>query len=154
MLIEIVCVCRRPPAWVSTMTSDYAKRLARHLALQLRYVAPGPESATREVRRRDEASRVEKILRPGSLVVALDCGGDPLSSMDLATRLDIWRQSQSAVTLLIGGADGLDPDLMARASQRWSLSNLTLPHLLVQIIVTEQIYRAWSILEGHPYHRA
>ena len=86
--------------------------------------------------------------------MALDVTGDALSSPELAGWLGEWRTRHTDVTLLIGGADGLDTGLRERAAQRWSLSRLTLPHLLVQIIVAEQIYRAWSILEGHPYHRA
>lgn len=154
MQVEIVSVCRRPPAWVSAATGDYAKRLARHLELRQRHVAPGPDTVGPAVRRRDEAQRVAKILRPATHLVALDLGGEALSSPDLATWLGDWRTRHDQVTLLIGGADGLDAGLLERAAQRWSLSRLTLPHLLVQVIVAEQIYRAWSILEGHPYHRA
>lgn len=154
MLLEILCVCRRPPAWVSDVTDDYAKRLARQHELRLRHVAPGPDSADAATRRRDEGQRMGKLLRADAHVVALDVGGSQPDSETLATWLDDWRARHSAVALLIGGADGLDPNLLARAAQRWSLSKLTLPHLLVQVIVAEQLYRAWTILEGHPYHRA
>lgn len=153
LALDVISVCRRPPPWVTELTLDYAARLTRHLTLRFRHVAPGADSLAATERKRDEAARVAKLIAPGTHVVALEIGGTPLSSPALAEWLSGWRAEQRPVALVIGGADGLDPSLCRRAAQRWSLSNLTLPHLLVQVVVAEQVYRAWTILAGHPYHR-
>lgn len=154
LALDVISVCRRPPPWVSEVTSDYAARLAQQVAMRFRYVAPAADSRAADSRKRDEAARVSRLMAPTTHVVALDIGGAPLSSVELAGWLREWRSAGRAVALLIGGADGLDAALTRRAAQRWSLSNLTLPHLLVQVVVAEQVYRAWTILAGHPYHRA
>ena len=154
MIVDVLCVCRRPPAWVTSATADYAKRLARHIELRFRYFAPGPDSAGPTARKREEAQRLLKALQLGTHLVALDEHGSEQTSVGFAQRLADWRARSDHVSLAIGGADGLDSTLLAAAAERWSLSQLTLPHLLVQIMVAEQLYRAWSILEGHPYHRA
>lgn len=154
LALDVIGVCRRPPPWVTELTADYAARLARHLTLRFRYVAPGADSLAAAVRKRDEAARVVKLIAPGTHVVVLEIGGTPLSSPALAGWLSDWRAGQRAVALVIGGADGLDATLSRRAAQHWSLSNLTLPHQFVQVVVAEQVYRAWTILAGHPYHRA
>jgi 23S rRNA (pseudouridine1915-N3)-methyltransferase len=154
MVVELLSVCRRPPAWVAAATADYARRLAPAIALRFRQIAPGPDSATSAVRRRDEARRLRAALGRASHVVALDEGGEELTSPGLASWLAAWRERTPHVTLIVGGADGLDASIQDSAAQRWSLSRLTLPHLLVQIVVAEQLYRAWTIIEHHPYHRA
>ena len=154
MMVEVLCVCRRPPAWVTDATADYAQRLGRHIGLKFRYLAPEREGAAGAMRCRDEGQRVLKSLRAGTHLVALDERGDEHTSAGLASALARWRERFAHVTFAIGGADGFDSAVLEQASERWSLSRLTLPHLLVQIVVAEQIYRAWSILEGHPYHRA
>jgi len=139
---------------VREATADYARRLPRDLRLDFSYLAPGRDSLSPAERRRDEAERLGKRLRPGVRRVALDGGGIQGDSAEVARWLGQWRTAGGDVALVIGGADGLDAGLLDRADQRWSLSRLTLPHLLVQLVVAEQLYRAWSILEGHPYHRA
>ena len=154
MIIEVLSVCRRPPAWVNDVANEYAKRLAGDVRLSFKHVAPGHAAATIETRRKDEAKRLTKALKPDTHVIALDMFGDAHSSESLAKRLDAWRTEFDRVALVIGGPDGLEPEFLTRAAGRWSLSKLTLPHLFVQVIVAEQIYRAWTILEGHPYHRA
>lgn len=154
MLIEVVCVCRRPPRWVSEVTSDYARRLPRDLRLEFTFVAPAGDSLPSAERKRDEARRIGKRVAADSAVIALDGGGEEVDSAGLAGWLEHWRAEHSRLSLVIGGADGLDAELLATARRRWSLSRLTLPHLLVQVLVAEQLYRAWSILNGHPYHRA
>lgn len=92
-------------------------------------------------------------IKPGAIVIALDTGGNIWSTQQLATNLSSWHEQYGAVQLLIGGPDGLDNSCLERASQTWSLSNLTFPHFMVRMIVAEQVYRAWSILNNHPYHR-
>ena len=153
MLIEVLCVCRRPPAWVVEVCADYSKRLARSDELRFRYLNPGPDGADSVVRRRDEGQRIIKALKSGTHLVALDERGEELTSVELATRLGSWRERHGHVSLAVGGADGFDAQVLGAAAERWSLSRLTLPHLFVQVVVAEQIYRAASILAGHPYHR-
>jgi 23S rRNA (pseudouridine1915-N3)-methyltransferase len=153
MVVELLCVCRRPPAWVAEVCADYAKRLARSDELRFRFLTPGPDGADSLVRRREEGVRIIKALKPGTHVVALDERGDEHSSVELAARFGGWREHHTHMSFVIGGADGFDASVLAAANERWSLSRLTLPHLLVQVIVAEQLYRAASILAGHPYHR-
>ena len=153
MIVEVLCVCRRPPAWVAAVCADYAKRLARGDALRFRFLKPGPDAADNVVRRRCEGADILNALKAGSYLVALDERGDELNSVELAARFGVWRERHAHLSLVIGGADGFDAAVLAAAAERWSLSRLTLPHLLVQVVVAEQIYRAASILAGHPYHR-
>ena len=100
-----------------------------------------------------EAAKILKATADSSLVVALHEKGSPWSTRDLAKELNRWRLEHNQVTMVIGGPDGLAPECLKRANLHWSLSNLTLPHGLVRIVVAEQIYRAWTIIQGHPYHR-
>jgi 23S rRNA (pseudouridine1915-N3)-methyltransferase len=100
-----------------------------------------------------EGEKMLAALPKGARVVALDVKGRPWSTEVLSRELDAWRHDGRDVALLVGGPEGLAPECVARAEQRWSLSNLTLPHPLVRIVVAEQLYRAWSILHNHPYHR-
>ena len=146
-------MCRRPPAWVTYACADYAKRMARSDQLRFRFLNPGQDGADSVVRRRDEGTRIIKALQAGSHVVVLDERGDERSSIEFAARYGAWREHHARLSLVIGGADGFDPSVLAAAAERWSLSRLTLPHLLVQVVVAEQLYRAASILAGHPYHR-
>jgi 23S rRNA (pseudouridine1915-N3)-methyltransferase len=153
MVVDVLCVCRRPPAWITQACADYAKRLARSDELRFRFLNPGPDGVDSVVRRREEGSRISKALKAGSYLIALDERGEELSSVELAARFGVWRERFTHLSLVIGGADGFDPSVLTAAAERWSLSRLTLPHLLVQVVVAEQIYRAASILAGHPYHR-
>ena len=132
---------------------EYAKRLVGDITLTFKYVAPGRATASAAERRAEEAKRLIKALKPDTHLIALDMQGEEKTSEALAKRLDAWRRDFDRVALVIGGPDGLGSAIKTRAASCWSLSKLTLPHLLVQIIVAEQIYRAWTILERHPYHR-
>ncbi|MGE0486742.1 MAG: 23S rRNA (pseudouridine(1915)-N(3))-methyltransferase RlmH [Gammaproteobacteria bacterium] len=154
MRLDVLCVCRRPPRWVVEVTADYARRLPRGIELSFHYVAPGGDALASVERRRDEAARVLKRLRAGTPVVALDVGGDEVDSPGVARWLSDWRARDAELAFVVGGADGHGDAVLERSRQRWSLSRLTLPHLLVQVVLAEQIYRAWTILDGHPYHRA
>ena len=153
MVVDVLCVCRRPPAWVVETCADYGKRLGRQVELRFRYLNPGPDGADSAVRRRDEAQRLRKALVAGTHLVTLDERGEEWTSVEFATRFSRWREHHPHLTLAVGGADGFDADFLAGAAERWSLSRLTLPHLFVQVVVAEQLFRAASILAGHPYHR-
>jgi 23S rRNA (pseudouridine1915-N3)-methyltransferase len=154
MLIEVLCVCRRPPAWVATATAEYAKRLPRELRLDFSFMAPAGSAINAAQRRQDEGARLLKRVPNGVPLIALDDGGTAHTSEAFAAQLLDLRREHRKLALVIGGADGLDNAVFARALSRWSLSRLTLPHLLIQVVLAEQIYRAWTISEGHPYHRA
>ena len=143
------------PDWVESGYRDYAKRLPPECSLNLIEVEPrrrgktaGPEQA-----RADEAERILKSIPKGAGVTALDGRGEAWSTEELACRMAVWLSEGHDRALLVGGPDGLADDCLARADQRWSLSNLTFPHALVRVILAEQVYRAWSLLNGHPYHR-
>ena len=154
MRIKILSISERQPEWVQMACADYARRLPKHLApiwIDL------PLARHREDRQRakdDEAARLVAALPKSAQVVALDEHGSAWTSLELSAQLQRWQSSGKDIALLIGGPDGLSAPLLARAEQRWSLSHLTLPHAMVRVLLIEQLYRASSILAGHPYHRA
>lgn len=156
MKLWLVAVGQRLPRWVDEAFSDYAKRLPPETPLILREIRAetrGSSISADAVMER-EAQRIEAAIPPGARVVALDEHGDRLTSAALARELDRWRQDGRDVALLIGGADGLAPRIKQRADTLLRLSDLTLPHGLARVLLAEQLYRAHSLLSGHPYHRA
>ncbi|WP_434111972.1 23S rRNA (pseudouridine(1915)-N(3))-methyltransferase RlmH [Methylocaldum sp. GT1TLB] len=155
MRIHLVAVGNRMPDWVTEAYSEYAKRLPRECELVLKEIAPAKRGKNADIVRltEDEGERMLAALPRDVHVVALDVAGKEWSTPDLAAALAHWLESGRDVALLVGGPDGLSPACLERANQRWSLSKLTFPHPVVRIIVAEQIYRAWSILQHHPYHR-
>jgi 23S rRNA (pseudouridine1915-N3)-methyltransferase len=155
MQIHLMAVGNRMPVWVTEAYSEYAKRLPRECELVLKEIAPAKRGKNADIARLtdDEGERMLAALPRDVHVVALDVAGKEWSTPDLAGTLAQWLENGRDVALLVGGPDGLAPACLKRANQRWSLSKLTFPHPLVRIIVAEQIYRAWSILQHHPYHR-
>lgn len=143
------------PAWVAQGYAEYARRLPADCALRLVEIPAGKRGKGADIARitQQEGEKMLAALPKGARVVALDVKGRPWSTEVLSRELDAWRHDGRDVALLVGGPEGLAPECVARAEQRWSLSNLTLPHPLVRIVVAEQLYRAWSILHNHPYHR-
>lgn len=144
------------PGWVAAGFAEYAGRLPRESALSLieiplarRTKTLAPDTAVAA-----EGERMLAKIRRDDFVVALDVGGKAVSTEALARRFGDWLQDGRDRAFLIGGPDGLASDCLARADWRWSLSPLTLPHGLVRVVVAEALYRAWSLLQGHPYHRA
>lgn len=155
MKIRLIAVGQRPPAWVADGFSDYARRLPREMPLMLVEVAPATRrNLPAERARQLEAERLLAQVGDKDRVIALDVKGRTLSTETLARKLDDWRMDGNDLAFLIGGADGLDARCLDRADERLSLSALTFPHALVRVIVAEQLYRAWTVLTGHPYHRA
>jgi 23S rRNA (pseudouridine1915-N3)-methyltransferase len=152
----MVAVGERPPEWVATGFSEYQKRLSHWLPLELVEVAPGLRGKGRDAARAtaDEGARVLAALPRDVHAVVLDGGGKAWSSEQLAQRLEHWRQQGRDLAFLIGGPEGHAPGVLAVAAERWSLGPLTLPHMLVRLVVAEQLYRAASLLANHPYHRA
>ena len=155
MRISIVAVGTRMPAWVNQGVAQYCQRLPRELKLQWREIPlarRGRDSRPEQLRRR-EGEQLLKAVPAGDRIVALDVSGERLSTAALARRLGDWQMSGDNYSMLIGGPDGLDPGCLQRAASTWSLSDLTLPHPLVRILLAEQLYRAWTITVNHPYHR-
>ena len=154
--LSLITASNRQPEWVDAGTDDYAKRLRGRCTLEIKTVPLARRTATTPVDRamQDEGERMLVQVPPGAHVVALLEHGKPWSTKDLAAKLESWMQRGAPVALLVGGPDGLSPGCVARANERWALSNLTLPHGLVRVVAAEALYRAWSLLENHPYHRA
>ncbi|WP_111414212.1 23S rRNA (pseudouridine(1915)-N(3))-methyltransferase RlmH [Billgrantia lactosivorans] len=155
MRIRLLAVGTRMPGWVSEGVEEYRKRLPRDFALEIEEIAPGQRGKNADTARAValEAKRIRERLRGDELTVALEVGGKPWSTERLAREAEAWRLEGRDVVLLVGGPDGLAPELSAAADRRWSLSPLTLPHPLVRVILAEQLYRAWTLMVGHPYHR-
>lgn len=155
MQIRLIAVGQRQPAWVEAGYREYANRLPKECALTLMEVAASRRTKGSSLDRilAEEGARIRAAIPQGGRLVALDERGKPWRTRDLALRLQDWLMDGREVALCIGGPDGLDPTLKAEAELAWSLSPLTLPHGLVRVIVAEALYRAWSLLQGHPYHR-
>ena len=154
MKLLVVAVGQRVPDWASTAWDDYAKRFPPELRLELKAVKTEPRgSRTVDQLMAAERERIEAAIPRGTHVVALDERGTALTTAALAARLKAWQLDAADVALVIGGPDGLDPAFRAAAHERVRLSDLTLPHAMVRVLLAEQLYRAWSINAGHPYHR-
>jgi 23S rRNA (pseudouridine1915-N3)-methyltransferase len=153
MRARIVAIGERMPAWVADGFAEYRKRLGRELPLEL--IEIKPPARGRDLRRAmaEEGEALLAAVPRDALVIALDGRGSSWSSEQLAEELKRWRMDGRDVAFLIGGADGHAEAILQRANQRWSLGPLTLPHMLVRLLVAEQLYRATTILAGHPYHR-
>ena len=154
MRLLVVAVGQRVPDWAQTAWDDYAKRFPPELRLELKAVKTEPRaSKTLATLLAAERERIEAAIPKGARIVALDERGTALTTVALAAKLKHWPLENDAVALLIGGPDGLDPGLRQAAHERIRLSDLTLPHAMVRVLLAEQLYRAWSINAGHPYHR-
>lgn len=156
MRLDLIAIGKRMPDWVAQGFAEYAERLPRELELNLQAL-PGPSGAksmdtTTLLRREGEA--LLKAIPGEARVILLDERGKSIDTKGLAKRLESWQADGRDVALVIGGAAGLDDAVRARAEWAWSLSPLTFPHMLVRVLVAEQLYRAWSLLNNHPYHRA
>jgi 23S rRNA (pseudouridine1915-N3)-methyltransferase len=150
----IVAVGQRVPDWAQTAWDDYAKRFPPELRVELKAVKTEPRgSRTVEQLMAAERKRIEEAIPKGTRIVALDERGTPLSTMALAAKLKDWQLGGDDVALVIGGPDGLEPAFRQAAHERIRLSDLTLPHAMVRVLLVEQLYRAWSINANHPYHR-
>ena len=155
MKLLVIAVGQRMPGWAQTAWADYAKRFPPELRLELKAIKTEPRSGGRTTEQimTAERQRIEAAIPSGTHVVALDERGSALTTAALAAKLSQWQGQGGDVALLIGGPDGLHPALRQAAHERIRLSDLTLPHAMVRVLLVEQLYRAWSINAGHPYHR-
>ena len=155
MKLWLVAVGQRPAAWVELAFHDYAKRFPPEFRLELKACKAEPRSAGRSTAQMlaAEAGRIEAALPAGARRVVLDEHGQRASSVELAQRIGAWQRDGRDVAFVIGGPDGLDSRLKASADETLRLSDLTLPHGLVRVLLAEALYRAWSLRAGHPYHR-
>ncbi len=154
MKLVLVAVGTRPPAWADSAYEDYAKRFPPEMRLALKAVKAEPrDSRTAAQMMAAEAKRIDAAIPRGARLVALDEHGTRVTSRQLADRLLDWQRDGRDVAMLVGGPDGLDPVLKARCDETLRLSDLTLPHAFVRVLLAEALYRAWSITANHPYHR-
>lgn len=155
MKVRLLTVSNRQPRWVQEGCAEYEKRLPRAWQFQLVEVRPAPRTGGADAAkvRREEAARVRKALPKNALLVALDERGAAWTTDQLAARVEQWQQLGRDLAFVIGGADGLDPDLRARADHCLSLSPMVMPHGLVRVVFVEQLYRASTVIAGHPYHK-
>ena len=154
MRLTIVAVGQKVPAWAQTAYDDYAKRFPPELRVDLKAVKTEPRaSKTLENLLAAERQRIEAVVPKGTRIVALDERGTALTTLALSEKLLAWQREADDVAIVIGGPDGLDPGFKQAAHERLRLSDLTLPHAMVRVLLIEQLYRAWSISVNHPYHR-
>ncbi len=152
--LQIITVGHKPPDWISNGFHDYARRMPRELPIMLTEVRPALHSGNSADRaRQTEAERILAAVPSGGVKVALDERGKAISTAQLASQIEDWMSQGRDVCFLIGGADGLDDAVKSKADLVLSLSNMTLPHALVRVVLAEQLYRAMSIIRNHPYHR-
>jgi 23S rRNA (pseudouridine1915-N3)-methyltransferase len=155
MQLIIAAVGHKMPAWIETGFQEYAKRMPPECKLVLKEIKPIDRASNKnaEAVMAQERTRIEAVLPKGGRMIALDERGQDLTTMQMSQLLTQWQQQGGDVTFVIGGADGLDVDLKKNADMLIRISSLTLPHGLVRVLLAEQLYRAWSITQNHPYHR-
>ncbi|EJN01775.1 23S rRNA (pseudouridine(1915)-N(3))-methyltransferase RlmH [Herbaspirillum sp. YR522] len=156
MQLVIAAVGHKMPAWIETGFQEYAKRMPPDCRIQLKEIKPVDRSGSRtaDTVMAQERSRIEAALPKGARIIALDERGRDWTTIQLSQQLQHWQQDGRDVAFVIGGADGLDPAFKAGADTLIRISSMTLPHGMVRVLLAEQLYRAWSITQNHPYHRA
>lgn len=156
MKIKVLTIGTKMPAWVNEGVREYVKRLPRDMALEIIELPLAARARNADLQRliQKEADSMMAHIQPNDHVVALEVSGQNWSTEKLAANLETWQMSGQNVVILIGGPDGLGEVCRQRANQQWSLSALTFPHPIVRVVLAEQLYRAWTITQHHPYHRA
>jgi 23S rRNA (pseudouridine1915-N3)-methyltransferase len=152
--LRILSVGHKMPDWVEDGCKEYLKRMPRECSVEIVEIRPDKRAAGKNAIQVQEAESKRILEAAGrDYLIALDEHGQEVTTLQLAGRMQKWLGDGRDVSLVIGGADGLHPDIKTRADWLWSLSKLTLPHAMVRILLAEQLYRAWSVLNNHPYHR-
>ena len=143
------------PKWVSTGCDEYLRRFPSDLSVTVTEIPPGKRGKNADIPRilEKEGELMLKAVKKGNRVVTLEVKGKPWTTPQLADQLTTWMHDGRDVSLLVGGPEGLAPACIQASEQRWSLSPLTLPHPMVRVILAESLYRAWSVIQNHPYHR-
>ena len=156
MKIQLLAVGQKMPAWVDAGYNEYAQRMPTEVRVELKEIVAGKRGKNADIARlvHEEGQRLQAAIPKSAHIVALDVKGKSFSTEQLAVRLGEWMQSGQDVALLVGGPEGLSTACRDLAHEHWSLSTLTFPHPLVRILIAEQLYRAWTVLKNHPYHRA
>jgi 23S rRNA (pseudouridine1915-N3)-methyltransferase len=155
MVIHFITVGQKMPKWVQEGYTEYAKRLPKACTLKLVELpmAQRGKTGSADVYKAEEAKRILAAIPKGARLIILDEHGQQVTTKGLADKLEEWLGGGQDVALIVGGPDGLEESLIQQAQWKWGLSNLTMPHPMVRILVAEQIYRAWSVINNHPYHR-
>ncbi len=155
MRIKLITVGTRMPGWVEQGYGEYTKRMPKEMSVELLELPLGHRGKGADLARaiQKEGDQMLAAIPAADKVIALDVLGKSWSTEQLAGQLSDWQMDGGNISLLVGGPDGLDPRCLQRAERKWSLSALTLPHPLVRVLLAEQLYRAWTILKGHPYHK-
>lgn len=155
MKIRVYAVGTKMPKWVQQAWQEFTKRMPKECLVELHEIKPEHRNQSKTIKQimAAEANRIDQSIPAHSWRVILDEHGKDINTQDLANYLDNWLNLGTDIAIIIGGPDGLDSDIKRTANQTIRLSSLTLPHPMVRVIVAEQLYRAWSILNNHPYHR-
>ncbi|ORU91978.1 MAG: 23S rRNA (pseudouridine(1915)-N(3))-methyltransferase RlmH [Cycloclasticus sp. symbiont of Bathymodiolus heckerae] len=155
MKLKILAVGQKMPGWVASGYQEYAKRMPRECSLELIEIAPGKRTKQSNLPKvvEDEGKRILSTIKQSDYVVALEVKGRQWSTEGLAKKLADWQGVTPSIVFIIGGPDGLSSECLKRANEQWCLSQLTFPHPLVRVVLVEQLYRGWSLMNNHPYHR-
>jgi len=153
--INLIAIGQKMPAWVNSGYSEYSRRLSQDCKLELTEIPASKRTKNSDLEkiREDEGDKILSAIGKGNRVVALEVKGKAWSTEQLSNQMRNWLQGGQDISLLVGGPEGMSQRCRDRADQLWSLSPLTLPHPLVRVLLAEQLYRAWSIIKNHPYHR-
>ena len=155
MKVHLIAVGKKMPEWINSGYAEFSKRMPPELQIDLIEITPSVRNKTTPTEKniKEEGKRIQSAIPANSRLIVLDEKGKNFSSIALSKKMESWLPMGQDIVLVIGGADGIDPKIKQQADEKWSLSSFTLPHALVRVVVAEQLYRAWSILKGHPYHR-
>lgn len=155
MKIHLLAVGKKMPEWINTGFSEFSKRLPPELQINLLEITPSIRKKSTPIEKniKEEGKRIQSAIPTNSKLIILDEKGKSFSSVELSKKMEKWLPQGQDISIIIGGTDGIDDQIKKQANETWSLSAFTYPHALVRVIIAEQLYRAWSILKGHPYHR-
>ena len=155
MKIHLIAVGKKMPEWVNIGYSEFSKRMPPEIQIKLIEITPSVRNKATPIEKniKEEGERIQSAIPSNSRLIVLDEKGKNFSSVDLSKKMESWLPMGQDISIVIGGADGVDNVIKQQAVEKWSLSSLTLPHALVRVVVAEQLYRGWSMLKGHPYHR-
>ena len=155
MKLNVISVGHKMPNWVEVACAEYIKRMPRELVVNMVEIKPDKRSGGKNssIVQKAEAQRILKAANKDYLIACVETGAEK-TTVQLAAMMKSWQEMGRDISIVVGGADGLDPALIKKADWRWSLSKLTLPHAFVRVLLTEQLYRAYSVNQNHPYHRA